>query len=107
MAETDGTIDAIYSILKCTLFDIATRKIGEHYYDIYCDDEGLLKDKPMVSAMSPDNQPMLVGNLFIVKHNDEGDAVSLTDEEIKEIQRNLTPIFDEDGRYYPCLICDY
>lgn len=107
IAEIDGSIESYYQILKCDMFGIATRRIGESYYDIYCDDEGLLKCKPLVSAISSDHQPMLVGNLFVVKTNDEGETISLTDEEIEEVKRHLTPIFDECGRYYPCLICDY
>lgn len=107
IAEIDGTLNSIYQILKCDTFNIATRRIGENYYDIYCDDEGLLKCNPVVSAMFSNHQPMLVGNLFVTKTNDEGETISLTDEEIEEVKRNLTPIFDETGRYYPCLICDY
>lgn len=107
IAEIDGSLKSIYKILNCSLFDIATRKIGDKYFDIYCDDEGLLKCSPVVSAMSANHEPMLVGNLFIVNHDDEGEMTSLTDEEIDLIKRNLTPIFDETGMYYPCLICEY
>lgn len=107
IAEVDGSLESYYTILNCDTFDIASRKIGEHIYDIYCDDEGLLKDHPLVSAISSDRHPMLVGNLFITKTDEEGNTISLTDEEIDEVKRHLTPIFDDSGKYYPCLICDY
>ena len=107
IAEIDGSTKSYHQILKCDIFTIATRRIGENYYDIYCDDEGLMKSKYFVSAMSSEHEIMLVGNLFVVKSNDEGKAISLTDEEIEEVKRHLIPIFDECGRYYPCLICDY
>ena len=107
IAEIDGSNESYHQILKCDIFTIATRRIGENYYDIYCDDEGLMKSKYFVSAMSSEHEIMLVGNLFVVKSNDEGKAISLTDEEIEEVKRHLIPIFDECGRYYPCLICDY
>ena len=58
IAEIDGSIESYYQILKCDMFDIATRRIGENYYDIYCDDEGLLKCKPLVSAISSLLKPM-------------------------------------------------
>lgn len=107
VVEIDGSLDSYYQILKCDMFDIATRRIGENYYDIYCDDEGLFKCNPIVSAMSPNNHPMLVGNLFITKTDDEGETISLTDQEIEEVKRNLTPLFDEHGNYHPCIVCDY
>lgn len=107
VAEIDGSLDSLYAILNCSLFDIASRKIGDRYFDIYCDDEGLLKCDPQLSAMSPDHEPILVGNLFIVNHDDEGGMTSLSEEEIDLIKRNLTPIFDDTGRCYPCLVCEY
>lgn len=107
IVEIDGSLNSYYQILNCDTFDIASRRIGENYYDIYCDDEGLLKSNPIVSAISSDRQPMLVGNLFVTKTDEEGNTISLTDEEIEEVKRNLTPLFDDKGRYYPCLICDY
>ena len=107
VAEIDGSLDSLYAILNCSLFDVASRKIGDQYFDIYCDDEGLLKCNPQLSAMSSNHEPMLVGNLFIVKHDSEGGMISLNEDEIKLIKRNLTPVFDDTGKYYPCLICDY
>ena len=107
IAEVDGSLSSYYKILNCDTFDIAPRRIGENYYDIYCDDEGLMKSNYKVSAISSSGKRMLVGNLFVTKTNDEGETISLTDEEIEEVKRHLTPLFDESGRYYPCLICDY
>lgn len=101
------SLDIIYKLLNCTCFDIAHRKIGSSIYDIFCDDEGLLKCNPILSAMSSNNEPMLVGNLLVTKSNAEGETISLADSEIAEIRKNLTPIFDDKGKYYPCLICDY
>ena len=107
IVEIEHNLNSFYQILNCSAFDIARRKIGKTYYDIFCDDEGLLKDKPIVSAVSSDMQPMLVGNLFITRSNDEGETISLTNEEINEVKRHLTAVFDDLGRMYPCLICDY
>ena len=86
IAEIDGSLSSYYQILGCDTFDITSRRIGENYYDIYCDDEGLLKSNPIVSAISSDRQPMLVGNLFVTKTNDEGETISLTDEEIAIVE---------------------
>ena len=75
------------SLLNCDILDVTRRKFGSQIYDVYCDDEGLLKDDWVPSAFS-DEQPeydFLVGNLFVCSHTSDGDIASLTDEQIKEI----------------------
>ena len=83
-------LNAYYNMLQCDVFDITNRTIGEHRYDIYVDDEGLLKSgqKPSVLTFDDDNRivEVLVGNAFVCSHNDEGDTISLTDEQIHEVQ---------------------
>lgn len=103
-----GTLEEYYRILDCTTFDIASRRIGENIYDIYCNDEGLLKCNPIVSAVSSgDRKPMLVGNLFVTKTNDEGETISLTGEEIREVLDNVINLRDKDGNVWPAIVCDY
>lgn len=75
-------LNAYYNVLKCDCFDIARRKIGEHYYDIYCDDEGLLKSGLKPSTLTFDGDriiEVLMGNVFVCSHNEDGDTISLTD----------------------------
>ena len=102
-----GTLEEYYRILNCTTFDIASRRIGDNYYDIYCDDEGLLQCNPVVSAVSEDRKPMLVGNLFVTKTNDEGETISLTAEEISEVLAAVVNLYDEDGNMWPAIVCEY
>lgn len=79
-----------YEILHCDVIDIVARKIGEKVYLIVCDDEGLLKNKPKISAINKLGQPMLVGSLFIVNNNQEDDDLSsLTSDDITYIQRYI------------------
>ena len=69
----------------------ATRKIGDHHYDIWLDDEGLLKnDELTCSAIAIDNSnEALVGNLVIANYDMEGNTIGLEDEDIKEIIDNF------------------
>ena len=76
----------IYDLLNCQLFTIARRKIGKKYFDIYCDDEGLLKEDNVTSAISLDNTEVLVGNIFIVKHDDNGEVVGLDKDDMKFVK---------------------
>lgn len=56
-------------------------------FTIICDDEALFVDQPKISAIDNLGQPMLCGNLFIVKTDDQGDTVSLDPADIKYIER--------------------
>ena len=79
------TLDSYYTALHCTCIDIVSRTIGDSkkYFNIVCDDEGLLKGSPCISAVSDLGEPMLVGSLFITDFDpDTGELVSLSDKEL-------------------------
>lgn len=84
---------SLYGILNCNTFTIATRKIGDKYFDIYCDDEGLLKDDYKFAASTEGGKEILAGNLFIVNHDDDGNIKSLTRDDVDLI---LSQVFDVD-----------
>ena len=79
-----------YRELKCDCFDIATRRIGDKYFDIFCDDNGFFVEDPIPSALDDEFNVMLVGNLVFANHDEEGNTTSLTDEDIKLIKENST-----------------
>jgi len=84
----------LYPLLNCETFDITRRKFGNQVYDVYCDDEGFLKDDWVPSAFSeeqPEND-FLVGNLFVCSHTKNGDIASLTDEQIAEVLKTKQQI---------------
>lgn len=90
--EDKNYLDAYYKVLNCNTFDIVRRKIGNNYYDIYCDDEGLFKEtrKPSAITFSGDEiVEVLVGNLFICSCNDNGETIGLNDEQLDEILNNV------------------
>lgn len=86
--ECNGLND-YYRHLECDCFDIAQRKIGDKYYDIFVDDIGLFKDDPRVTALTEDGEPMLVGNLIFANHDNQGNTTSLTDEDIDNIMNHV------------------
>ncbi len=94
----NDNLDAIYDILKCDTFDIATRKIGDRYYDIFCDDEGLFNENPIISAIEEGLNPMLVGNLMIANHDGAGETTALTAEDIQIIKMHTVKIADHASR---------
>lgn len=84
----EKTLEAYYKILNCDVIDITTRSIGGVYYDIVCDDEGLLKTYPICTAITLDHlaNPTceLVGNILVCKRSTNG-ITSLCERDIKRI----------------------
>lgn len=95
--ETEGGLAEWYRLLKCDLIDITERQVAGRYYDIICDDEGLLKDGAKVSALDSAQSPQLVGNLIFCNHDDEGNETTLTDEDIARLLPNAVILSTPDG----------
>lgn len=91
-ATIPANLDSYYKHLDCTTIDIVSRTVGGKRFDIICDDEGLLKEDVCISALDRDYNPMLVGNLFVCKHDSDGNENSLTDAEISHILRYVHKI---------------
>ena len=101
-------LDKFHTLLNCRCFDITSRQIGGRYFDIFCDDEGLLMDDPKISAIDIELQPMLVGNLIFANHDGEGNTTDLSDDDIQHIRKNIKHICT--NKYplgYPMLMCAY
>lgn len=89
--EEVGIEDALhtyYDLLDCTCIDIVERKVGDKWFDIVVDDEGLLVGKP-VMAVEEDGTPMLVGNLLFCHHDEEGSLTGLEEGDAELLERHL------------------
>lgn len=92
-ATIAANLDSYYKVLDCDCIDIVGRSLGPYAFDVICDDEGLLKSGARVSAISPEGNPMLVGNLFFCHHDEEGNLTSLNPEEIVFILSRSVSLF--------------
>lgn len=84
-----------YPLLNCDTFDVQSRNFNGEWLDIYCDDEGLFKANNKPSILTFSNGELveqIVGNAFIVAHNDEGDTISLTDEQVQKVMATITTV---------------
>ena len=89
-------LDTFYKVIKCDTIDIVRRKIGKKYYNIICDDEGLLKEKS-IALMEKEHREILVGNLIITGLEDKnGELTSLTEKE----QTDIISTFLQKGLIY-------
>lgn len=90
VATISASLHAYYELLSVDIIDIQVRKIGVYRgrkYAIICDDEGLLKSLPKISAIDNMGNPMFVGNLFIVRDGKNGEMDSLEQDDIDYLKR--------------------
>lgn len=87
----DHSLQAFYDTIHCfnDTIDIVSRKIGEKYFDVICDDDGLAKDPHHCSAVDKNGEPMLVGSFLVANHDSAWDTRSLTDEDIALIRKSV------------------
>ena len=93
----EDTLPNLYDLLHCDLIDITERVVGDTPVSIICDDEGLLRDDPWVSAATPAGHPALCGALFVVASgtDEEGNLLSLSEMSqrrvLEHIKNGLVP----------------
>lgn len=93
----EAELQSYYDLLGVEYIDIVSRKIGGMYYDIICDDEALLKSDPIPTMINSKCELMLFGNLFICKHDEEGNEVSLTKTDVNRIMNQYRALLTRKG----------
>lgn len=87
--DKDFQLCNYYDFLNCDTIDIVRRRIGNRYYEVICDDEGLLKAGNKISAVDSELTTMFVGNLFIRGQAREGEMTNLTLNDINHIKDRM------------------
>ena len=91
-------------LIGCDWIDIARRNIGDKEYDIVVDDEGLLKENPIVSAFSETKDPMLYGTMVICGTADsEGGLTGLSEDDLRNIKNHKSYYLQIDSEGYPVI----
>ena len=102
-----NSLEDYYRYLKCDCIDIPSRRVGTVYYDIICDDNGLLVEEPIVSAVDSNYKPMLVGNLLFCHYDEDGEETDCIEADMINLRRNLLYAFMPDGSKFAVLRVDY
>lgn len=108
IVDIQDKLETYYSLLECDCIDMVHREIGGKSYLIVCDDEALLKDKAIVSAINSFWTPMLVGNLLVLNDGKNGTVTGLTAADISNVlnsTRCLKTALHPNG--YNVLFCEY
>jgi hypothetical protein len=83
---TTKGLEEIYKVLDCRLVDVVRdAKIAGRTFDIIVDDEGLLIERPIASALCENYYEVLFGNILIVRRDKEGRWRSLTKNDVEHI----------------------
>lgn len=83
--DVPDKLEVFYEQLNCDTIDITERNIGGKQFSVMCDDEGLLKDGAIVSAVNSNGEPVLVGNLMFFHTDRNGNLVGLADDECQHL----------------------
>lgn len=90
--DTKERLNHMRQLIECER--VATSYISDQYV-AWVDDEGLLKPDPNIETVVyvHNNQvaygSQLAGNILITGHNDSGETLGLTKEQLKDVKMNL------------------
>lgn len=105
VCSTPNSLKSYYKILQCDTIDIISARFGPYVLDVFCDDEALLKNSFTVSAVDENHKPILVGNLFIASHDEEGNTISLEKEHIDYILKRCVLLVIQGGKVRSVVVC--
>ena len=71
----------LYKILNCDLVTCVEIEVGGKLFDVWSDDEALLKDKP-VPNLFVDDELIFFGSVAFAKTDDDGELVGLDSDDI-------------------------
>lgn len=78
----------MYKLIGCELVDVRTVEIDGTEFDVWFDEEFLLKNKPVPNLLLPDGT-VLCGKVLFAKHDADGATVGLTKEDERTIENWL------------------
>ena len=77
----DNVLHDLYKILNCELVTCVEIEVGGKFFDVWSDDEALLKDQP-VPNLFVDDELIFFGSVAFAKTNEDGDLIGLDSDEI-------------------------
>ena len=77
----DNVLNDLYAILNCELVTCTEIEVNGKLFDVYSDDEALLKNKPAPNLYIDDDL-ILFGSVAFAKSDEEGKLIGLTREDV-------------------------
>lgn len=107
----ENELETFYNLINCKYVEMYKRNINGKDFTIICDENGALKEKPIISAVSHKGYTMFFGNLIIAgMPNDEGNLTNLSDKDVTLIQSKFRKVIRKNDnkmiiKYV--LFCEY
>lgn len=96
-------LKSMYDILNCDTVNVREFEVEGKYYDIWFDDEFLLKERNNVATFLIDygmyGKDIICGNWLIIKSDEHGECTGLNEEDM-EILRRYTELNAMELRKY-------
>ena len=77
----DNVLHDLYKILNCELVTCVEIQVGGKFFDVWSDDEALLKDKP-VPNLYVDDELIFFGSVAFAKTDEDGELIGLNSDDI-------------------------
>ena len=108
--EVKDSLHSFYKLLKCDTIDIVIRNINGVNVAIVCDDDGLFKSDQIPSVLTLHNGEVveqIVNNvlIFSADTDDDGNMLSLSDEEINQLL-SKSMVFVQEHREQNILVAN-
>lgn len=83
-------LEEAYKIIGCRCVDCRSFEYNGIYYDVWFDDEFLLKNGPLyptlfLGKLKPNYFDVICGNFIIAKCNEEGETIGISTNEVSEL----------------------
>ena len=78
----DNVLHDLYRILNCELVTCTEIEVNDKLFDVWSDDEALLKDKPAPNLYIDDHL-IIFGSVAFAKADEEGKLVGLSHEDVQ------------------------
>ena len=86
LLHIENTLEGLRKIIGCRCVACTEIEVAGKTFDVWSDDEALLKENP-VPSLYLDDELILFGNLIIAKHDDEGETIGLTVADISLLKK--------------------
>ena len=78
----DNVLKNLYRILNCDIVTCTEIEVNDKLFDVYSDDEALLKDKP-IPNLYIDDDLIIFGSVAFAKADDEGRLVGISSDDVQ------------------------
>ena len=101
---------ALQKVLGVDTFNVVTRRFGDVWLDIYVDDEGLFKENNPLAVITYEGNGRvveeIVGTVFVAKCNKNGETISLTNKDFKNLRESVFTYWDyKNNLFRNVLVC--